>query len=142
MPMGSLGILGGHRDIAKYLIHRVWILRGAHGDEGTDHDQWGHPEAATTPSTVEAACRIEHKVRWFGRQSGENIIANMRLFFATPSHPSGIGVEIGPQDRFLIDPPDDVDADDQKTYVIVARERHDGWSWTEDLGAHWEVWIA
>ena len=32
--------VGEHRDISKYLIHTCWIIRGAHGDEGTEHDQW------------------------------------------------------------------------------------------------------
>ena len=133
--------VGEHRDISKYLIHTCWILRGAHGDEGTGNDQWGHPLPAATPVTVEAACRIEHKVKWMGRSEGQDIIAEMRIFFASPAHPSGLGVEIGPQDKILLDSPDDFDAVDSKTYSILRRERYDGWSWTEDLAAHWEVWV-
>jgi len=129
------------RDIGKYLIHRCWIIRGASGEEGVGRDEWGRPLEGATPATVEAQCRIEHKVRTFREVGGTEVVASIRLFFARPSHPT-LGVEIGPQDSFLLDSPDDVDPSTQKRYRIASRERYDGWSWTDDLAAHWEVWVV
>ena len=140
MPMGALGIRNHFRDIGPFLIHRCWIERGSHGEAGLDHDEWGEPIPETTPSIIEAKCRIEHRMRWVGRVAGQDIVGNTRVFFASPHHPDG--VEIGPEDRIIFDDPDDVDATDVKRYVILRRERYDGWSWEEDLGAHWEVFLA
>ena len=128
-------------DIAPFLIHTCWIIRGPTGDAGVGRDQWHHVLEDTTPSIVQASCRVEHKVRWMGRTAGVDVVASMRIFFARPAHPT-LGVEIGPEDTILLFNPDDVDASEQKQYSIVSRDRFDGWSWQDDVRAHWEIWAA
>jgi len=129
------------RDITKYLIHRCWIIRGASGDEGVDHGDWGRPLVDASPVSVPAVCRIEHKAKTFRETSGTEVVANIRIFFARPSHAT-MGVEIGPQDKFVFDDPDDFDPSEMKYYRIVSRDRFDGWSWEEDPAAHWEIWVV
>lgn len=130
------------RDISKYLLHRCWLIRGPTGVEGTGRGAWGRPLTAATPTIVEASCRVEHKARIFRQSDGSEVLADMRIYFASPEHPSGLGVEVGPEDMVLLDDPDDIDANEQKQYRIARRERYDGWGWATDLAAHWEVWVV
>ncbi len=130
-------------DITRYFTHTVWIVRGPTGDEGSGADPVWHEqtEDAATPTIVEVRCRIFYKHKTFRGRGGIEVVATNLIIFARPAHPDH-GVEIGPRDQFLFDPPDDIDAASQKRYAIVSRERHDGWDWDTDPRAHWEVWAC
>jgi hypothetical protein len=115
--------------ILPYLIHTVQIIRGPTGEAGTGTgtDQWGTPlSPGATPGTIQSPARFEWDTRRMFDTSGQEVVAAGMVFLPNT-------VEIGPEDQIVFE---------GRAYKVIKRERCEGWGWTTDPRAHWEIWVA
>jgi len=124
------------RDIRRYFIHVIQLLRGPIGDEGVGKDGYGEPLTQATPETLTLDARVEWDNRRVMDDSGQEIVCAGMVFlrhsYPDPATGADIELTIGGQDRIVFE---------DREHPIVTRNRCEGWGWTIDPGSHWEVWI-
>jgi len=123
------------RDVSRYFIHTVWIIRGITGSAGTGGDQYGEalPEGPT-PAALEVNARVEWDRNLVIDDSGKEVVAQAIVFlsheYTDPGTGDTVPLDIGPEDRILYQ---------GREHTIAARKFMEGW--LQDPGRHWELYI-
>ncbi len=119
------------RQVSRYFIHVVIVVRGDVGPAGIGHDEYGEPIATATPETITVNARVEFDNFRVMSDRGEEIVCSARCFLPW-TYTDGAGVEqdlnLGGQDRIIFE---------GREYAIERRDRQEGW--TSDRGRHWEA---
>jgi hypothetical protein len=123
------------RDITRYFIHVVQLIRGATGVYGTGTDQYGDPVVSATPA---AGLALNARVEWdrylVRFADGREVTCNAKVFlphrYQDPITGAWTQLDIGPEDRLLFE---------GREHMIVQRRRQEGWSFSTDHRSHWEL---
>lgn len=121
------------RDVSRYFIHVVEIIRGPTGAAGTGTDQYGEALADATPEVIVVNARVEFDNSLVIDDTGKECVCAGSVFLAwTYPDASGneVDLDLGPEDRIRFE---------GRTYTIARRNRQEGW--TDDPGRHWEAYI-
>jgi len=123
------------RNVDRYCIHTIVLLRGPSGDDGLGLSKYGKPLAEATPTSLTLDARVEFDNHRVINSRGEEIICSAKVFipptYTDPATGGEVELAIGGQDRIVFE---------GRTYAVADRRRQEGW--TSDRGRHWEVDIV
>jgi hypothetical protein len=124
------------REVSRYFIHQITLIRGATGDDGTGTDIYGEPIGhAATPTGLTLNARVEWNNRRVTNQAGEEVVCSGMVYldqhYIDPVMGLLVDLEIGPQDRIIFE---------GREHAVVTRTRAEGW--LTDRGQHLEIWIV
>lgn len=124
------------RNIARYFIHSIVLVRGGTGTYGVGVTVYGEPvdASAPTPTLLTLPARVEWDNRRVVNEAGEEVVCAASVSLPA-SYVDGAGATValvvGPQDRIIFE---------GREHAVVTRGRQEGWA--GDRGQHIEVWIV
>ena len=122
------------RQVSRYCIHVIQILRGPIGDEGVGTDQYGESISEATPTMLTLYARVEFDNARMINSRGEEVNCKAYVFipptYVDPATGLTTDLTIGGQDRIVFR---------GRIYAIAQVDFQE--EWLDRRGRHWGVYI-